>query len=200
MYPVCYTRRENVVQDVTELKEELKMQTQLSFAEKRILLAYRKFFEEAYVPSDTNTDIHVQTHKMCYFLNRINCGIVDAGFVWNTFGPFSVQLQEILKQIDDKKELLQEFYDNYKAEDLLDDDIIEGIDYLKEGLEITDNRGKSRQWIELLASLSFLAHSVLPTSDFDCINDELKVRKAAFVNDAENSKAWSILERLEIAY
>ena len=174
----------------------------LSSEEKRILSAYREFFGENYSPSAQNTDIHVQTHKMCYFLNRIHCDIIDTGYVWNTFGPFSVCLQETLKQIDQDKDLLEAFYDDntYSANNILDDNVLEGINKLRDGLQILNYKKESRHWIELLASLSFLAHSVLPVSEFDNINTELKARKNLFTNDDENQKAWSLLQELKVAY
>lgn len=173
----------------------------LSSEEKRILTAYREFFGEDYTPSDHNTDLHVQAHKMCYLLKRFNCNIVSTGYVWNTYGPFSIYLQEILKDLDQNVELLKTFYkDNYDPELVLDPDILSGIQKLRNGLEIIDNQNDSRHWVELLASLSFLASTVLPASDFKTINSELKARKTSYMDDAENRKAWSLLKGLSIAY
>ena len=177
------------------------MSERLLSVERRILTAYREFFNENYAPSqEQNTDIHVQAHKMCYLLSRINCDIVETGFVWNTFGPFSVRLQEILKQLDTKGDALQDFYQEYKPEDILDEDILEGIEKLKTGLKVSENKDNSRRWIELLASLSFLAHSELPTSGFSYIISELKERKPSYKSDTENRKAWELLESLGVAY
>jgi len=167
--------------------------------EKRILMAYREFFGEEYVPSQKqNTDIHVRVHKMCYLMSRIDCDIIDDGFVWNTFGPFSVDLQEVLKQVDTKRDALREFYQNYAPNDILDADILEGIDRLKNGLQVSSYKENSRYWVELLASIAFIAHSELPTSAFDYINAELKGRKSAYVCDAENKKAWILLNELGV--
>lgn len=167
--------------------------------EKRVLIAYREFFGEEYAPSQTqNTDIHVRAHKMCYLMSRIDCDIIDDGFVWNTFGPFSVDLQEVLKQVDSKHNALQNFYKNQTPNDILDADILEGIERLKNGLQVSSHKENSRHWVELLASLAFIAHSELPNSEFDYINAELKDRKSTYECDQENKEAWVLLNQLGV--
>lgn len=176
-----------------------------SSVEKRILIAFREFFGDNYCPSEEkNTDIHVQAQKMCYLMSRIDCDIVDDGFVWNTFGPFSVGLQKVLRQIDAKREKLSDFYSDFykdhESSDMLDSDILEGIERLRNGLDLSSHKEEPRKWIELLASLAFIAHSELPTSDFDYINEELKERKSVFECDKDNTEAWDLLNKLGVAY
>lgn len=168
--------------------------------EKRILVAFKAFFNENYLPSQINTDIHVKMHKMCYFLSRIDCDIINFGFVWNTFGPFSVALQEVLKSIDQKPEALQAFYRDCPPEAILDEDVLNGIEFLRSGLQLNDHKGNQREWIELLGSLSFIAHSELPTSSFEYINLVLKGRKSHFESDTENRMAWDQLIEIGVAY
>ena len=177
------------------------MAEMLSTEEKKIATAYRQLFGENYVPSlEHKTDNHVKAQKMCYLLSRINCDVVDVGFVWNTYGPFSVRLQDLLKRLDEKEAALCRFYENYDPKSILDDDVLEGVEKLKNKLEVKENAEDSRRWIELLASLSFLAHSELPTSDFTCIQTTLKRRKPAFSSDWENTKAWKLLETIGVAH
>lgn len=172
------------------------MTDRLLSVEKRVLAAYREFFGENYTPSQQNTDIHIRMHKMCYFLSRIDCDVIDAGFVWNTFGPFSVLLQDVLRRIDAKKDMLDVFYQHYEVDNVLDTDIVNGINKLKSGLKVSDHSENPRYWIELLASLAFISHSELLTSDFNRANKELKNRKSVYGCDDENKMAWNLLDEM----
>lgn len=176
------------------------MSTALFNIEKRILAAFKLFFNKDYAPSQSNTDEHIIVQKMCYFLSRIDCDITDSGFVWNTFGPFSVDIQRVLKLIDQKPDVLQTFYQKYDPSSILDDDVIDGISQLKTELKIDEHKEHLREWVELLGSLAFIAHSELPTSTFEYINLTLKERKPFFSSDEENKKAWTQLIKMNIAY
>lgn len=182
----------------------------LTFDERALLTAYRRFYGEKYPAKDgTNTDAHVQAQKMCFLLSLRGVNIGDFGYSWNYHGPYSAGLQSQLRALDQHADLVGEFYDSHLDESVFFSDSNEAgtlftvkqknlIDELSSSLKMPECGEEKRKWSELLGSITFLGSSVLPGADFTMINSELKKRKPQYNDNDYNYKAWTLLEKVGI--
>lgn len=184
--------------------------TKLTFDERALLTAYRRFYGENYPARDElNTDAHVQSQKMCFLLGLRGVSIGDFGYSWNYHGPYSAGLQSQLRALDQHADLVKIFYDSHQDEDLLfsDDNTVSAlftatqkslIDELAGSLKIIECGEEKRKWSELLGSITFLERSVLPGADFGMINNELQKRKPQYNDNDYNFSAWTLLKKAGI--
>lgn len=178
----------------------------LSFDERAILTAYKRFYGECYPAVDSsNTEAHVRAQKMSFLLSVGGVDIGEFGYSWNYYGPYSAGLQSKLRALDFHSKQVQDFYENNTNESLLfsDNDCPSAlfselqkmkIDKLSEKLKIKEGQNNKNDWPELLGSVAFLAKSVYPGTDFETVNERLKALKDKFCNDQENLSAWNTLQ------
>ena len=182
----------------------------LTFDERALLTAYRRFYGENYPAKDgANTDAHVQAQKMCFLLSLHGVSVGDFGYSWNYHGPYSAGLQSQLRALDQHADLVSEFYDAHQDECVLFSDSNEAdalftikqkslIDELSRSLKIPECGEEKRKWSELLGSITFLGRSVLPGADFSMVNSELQKRKPQYNDSNYNYSAWTLLEKIGI--
>lgn len=182
----------------------------LTFDERAILTAYRRFYGENYLAQEgTNTDTHIQAQKMCFLLSLRGVSIGDFGYSWNYHGPYSAGLQSQLRALDQHADLVSEFYDSYQDECVLFSDGNEAsalfttkqrdlIDELSRSLKVLECGEDKRKWSELLGSITFLGRYVFPGADFNMVNRELQKRKPQYSDNNYNYSAWTLLENIGI--
>jgi len=184
----------------------VNQQSYLSYYERLVLFIYRYFIGSDYkLDKDRNTrDQHIIIHKIFFILHKLGIDIGDYGFVWNMFGPYSVGLQYILKELDDKQTDISHYYDQFSDEtqnSLFNESALNTVQELKEKLQINSDRTISKQsWLELIGSLAYIGNDELPGESFQRINQELCSRKKQFCTNTENynQQAWQILQEYKL--
>lgn len=160
----------------------------LNYNEKKLLAAYEIFFGKQYEVCD-NPNIHTETQNMCYLLHVAGIEIRH-GYVWDHDGPYSAEVQLLMRSIDRNPLEVTKFYEKEKC--LEDERIIR----LKERLEI-DNK-PTEQWTEILGSMAYIARVILPGSNFDQVQERLIRENPSFSNIDNNRHAWKLLKRCMI--
>ena len=167
----------------------------LTFNQKTVLNLYNMFFGEAYprnLSSDAATKVHINAQKMCYLLKMDGIDVGDFSYSWNFHGPFSPGLLALLRGLDAHAEEVSAFYMDCDQPFTQEDQ--DRITSLISNLHLNTHNEDRSNWMELLGSLAFLSHSVLPGEDFTCISHELKCRKPQFSDDEMNLAAWNVLK------
>lgn len=175
----------------------------LSFNEQRFLELYRRFFKEPYpAAANNNQNAHVKGQKAVYMLMLKQVCVGDYGFVWQQYGPCSNALQEMMRELDNKPLMVEEFYHDFPQDDarttkkLYSDDPnserlfylkdAEKIDAVREELQLPkespelDPTGDTpvRRWMELLGSLAYISSTRLPGASEERIWQELQKAKS----------------------
>ena len=184
----------------------MNQQSYLSYNERLVLFIYRYFIGSDYKLDETldSRDQHIIIHKIFFILQKLGIDIGDYGFVWNLFGPYSVGLQYILKGLDNKKNNILQYYDQFSDEthkSLFDGSAMNVVQGLKEKLEMDSDRTINKQsWLELVGSLAYIGNDELPDESFERINQELCLRKKQYCVDTNhyNQQAWQILQEYRL--
>lgn len=173
----------------------------LSFDQKKILVAFERFFGnryETHTEEKGNTNMHVETQKMCYLLKVVGVEIGDFDYSWNFKGPFSPGLLVLLRSIDRKDADVLEFYEKTAEKEKFLSGYGMKIDELREKLEIDQHQEKNIQWVEILGSLTYISRAMLPGADFDTVNKRLMQEKREYCDENMNRHAWELLNRANL--
>lgn len=173
----------------------------LDFDQKKTLVAYERFYGNRYNTHSeeiNNTEIHVETQKMCYLLKVAGVEIGDFDYSWNFKGPFSPGLLALLRSIDRKDSDVLEFYEETSDKERFLSEQITKIDELREKLEIDAHQGQNVQWVEILGSLTYISRAMLPGATFEVVNRRLIQEKAEYCDENMNRHAWDLLNNANL--
>lgn len=185
---------------MSEKKQKLSVQEEI------ILAIYRLLYD---VPYDCKPDlddkkmnpVHINAQKADFFFSKLMLPVGDYGFSWNNRGPYSALLQSDLHSLDEKQELINNYYRNWdtdKEAKLNDLFTLWQINKAKWAAEAVRDVVKGNNGGELLGSLLFISTTVLPGCEFAQVNQELQRRKEIFPCIEDNLKAWKSLQRLNL--
>ena len=173
----------------------------LTFNQRTVVDLYSQFYESSY-PDQLNqgdvTRVHINAQKMCYLLKKIGINVGDYSYSWNFHGPFSPGLLVLLHSLDAQKESVRSYCEGTEHPAAFSNDDQEKITSLIQKLHLKEHNSDRSNWMELLGSLAFLSHSVLPGEDFTNVVRVLKSRKPQFDDDVQNQEAWEVLKRAEL--
>lgn len=144
---------------------------------------YRKVYDE---PFDYNKlDNRIKLQKAVYLLENIGVHVGDYSFSWNTYGPYSLELDRDAYICNANKEQEVKF-----------------SDYAEKGLKkIKSYAGQNGEyscvyWMECIASLLYLK-KVFRYKESNLIL-ELQIRKSYLSDEMTNKRALSILKEIEV--
>ena len=172
----------------------------LSYDQKKTLVAYEHFFGNRYRTSSKesgNTDMHVETQKMCYLLKIAGVDIGDFDYSWNFKGPFSPGLLVLLRTMDRDGTAVSTFYEDSSKEEFLLD-CADKVDNLRKVLEIDKHQDKLVQWVEILGSLVYISRAILPGTDFEEVNQRFVAEKSEYCHKETNLHAWTLLNKANL--
>lgn len=177
----------------------------LEVQEEVILALYQMFYDKPYdctPPLEGGINrIHVNAQKASYIFSEMMVPTGGYGFCWNHLGPYSEQLQNHLRVLDGKPELVGEYYDqfNQNREEKLNDLFTRGqIQKIKRTAAVMKEVVNDEVGGELVGSLLYISRTVLPGREFDKVNFELQKRKDYFSDDSINKQAWKALAELDL--
>lgn len=190
----------------------------LSFQEQRFLVLYRKFYGSNYPAlTEDNTNAHVKAQKMCYLLSLKNVDVGKSGFVWDKYGPYSENIQNLVRELDKKGDEVRAFYERYPDDDVSNELFFsdqpskeslfrkcdgEKIEKMRQELGIQaddDKRDENddtpvRRWTELLGTIVYISQSMLPGADKEQLDNKLVRIKKKYRDDYDlREKAFRIL-------
>lgn len=194
----------------------------LSFADRQFLILYRRFYGKRY-PGDISvpphadnmssmTPSHIRGEKMGYILKLIQLSIGGYNYTWNYHGPYSPGLLAQLRELDEKKEEIKNFYDENLPDNVVftDDnnsqslfwaDDRQRIDDLLARLDLPKDEQAAGEKMELLGSIAYISLNVLPGASFERIVAELMARKSKYAKVEmlpQIKNAWKTLQDLEL--
>lgn len=175
--------------------------TTLNYNQKKILTAYEIFFGsryQTYPGAVNNTETHTATQEMCFLLKISGIEIGDFQYSWNLRGPFSPGLLALMRSMDRNSEVVIDFYENETTKEEFSPDQVMKIDGLREILEIDEYRNQCVRWVEILGSLTYIARTMLPGSDFETVNQRFIQEKPEYSETSENQHAWNILNKARL--
>ena len=184
----------------------------LLYEEKRLLTLYRQMLRKEYdvnnkLKYENNDELknRVEMQQAIYLIDKL-MWTDQYGFVWNTYGPKSMGIEENLNLLDNKEHLIKDFY-------LLFDNNIYSQDTIKK-LKNLYNYSKIRELekftkltsdildtdkgLEILADLTFITSTIIPGASFDIANRELQKVRPIFNNKDLNKYAFRCLEACEL--
>lgn len=173
----------------------------LTFNQRTVVDLYSQFYEVSYPEhfhQQDATQVHINAQKMCYLLKKGGIEIGDYSYSWNFHGPFSPRLLSLLHSLDEQEETVRRYCDSSDHSAIFSQDEQEKISTLIQKLHLREHTDDRSNWMELLGSLTFLSHSVLPGEDFLIIAKELKERKPQFNDDVMNQEAWDVLKSADL--
>ena len=144
---------------------------------------FQEVFERPYSPSDTDDKIMIQ--KNTYLLERLGLDMGDFWFMWDAFGPYSLELKNVISdEMKDGEDRIV-FSEFAKAQ-------IKSVqDILKKGHEVKQD---PRDWLEIICSLHFLKNYVIAGGD---VVSELEKRKPRFSDRTITSCALNIVNIID---
>lgn len=169
----------------------------LTFNQRTVVDLYSQFYESSYPEQLSQGDVtrvHINAQKMCYLLKKIGINVGDYSYSWNFHGPFSPGLSVLLHSLDAQEENVQNYCDGREHPAIFSNDDQQKIASLIQNLRLKEHDCDRSKWMELLGSLAFISHSVLPGEDFANVEKVLKSRKPQFADDAQNREAWEVLK------
>ena len=184
----------------------------LLYEEKRLLTLYRQMLRKEYdvnnkLKYENNDELknRVEMQQAIYLIDKL-MWTDQYGFVWNTYGPKSMGIEENLNLLDNKEHLIKDFY-------LLFDNNIYSQDTIKK-LKNLYNYSKIRELekftkltsdildtdkgLEIIADLTFITSTIIPGASFDIANRELQKVRPIFNNKDLNKYAFRCLEACEL--
>ena len=166
--------------------------TNLSYDQRFLLSAYRKFFGERYEKGCSQ-----KAMQMMYLFQLVG---IDAGqfhFSWNEF-PYSPGLLAFLLKLEGKKSDIDLFYDIVERKDNIINMVLSQIVELRSALEIASHSTNLEVWVILLASLAYMSRSILPGMEYQKLSKELANRVSISYSDVEIRKAWDDLYKARL--
>lgn len=184
----------------------LKKGAKLEVHEEVILALYEMLYGKQYdcIPTHSENGVnlnHVNAQKASYIFSEMMVPTGDYGFCWNHIGPYSEQLQNHLRALDRKPELVKEYYNQFDQnyEEKLNELFTRGqIQKIKRTAAAMKEIVNNETGGELLGSLLYISRTVLPGREFDKVNSELQKRKSYFSNNSVNEEAWKALGELDL--
>lgn len=173
----------------------------LTFNQRTVVDLYPQFYDSSYpehISQGDVTRVHINAQKMCYLLKKIGIDVGNYSYSWNFHGPFSPGLLVLLHSLDAQEEDVQNYCDNSEHPAVFSNDEQEKVTSLIQNLHLVEHGDDRSSWMELLGSLAFLSHSVLPGEDFANVVKELKIRKPQFNDDDINREAWNVLKNANL--
>ena len=184
----------------------------LLYEEKRLLTLYRQMLRKEYdvnnkLKYENNDELknRVEMQQAIYLIDKL-LWTDQYGFVWDTYGPKSMGIEENLNLLDNKEHLIKDFY-------LLFDNNIYSQDTIKK-LKNLYNYSKIRELekftkltsdildtdkgLEIIADLTFITSTIIPGASFDIANRELQKVRPIFNNKDLNKYAFRCLEACEL--
>lgn len=192
----------------------------LSFSDREFLTLYKRFYGTRYpgdttAPSSENnigsmTPSHVRGEKLGYILDLCQLSIGGYSYTWNYHGPYSPGLLAQLRELDEKQNEINSFYDQNLPDSVIfsDDrnpqslfwaDDQQRIDKLLDTLDLPKDEGEAGEKMELLGSLAYISLNVIPGAPYDEVIEELIVRKPKYAAEGMKSKielAWDTFQKL----
>lgn len=170
-----------------------------------ILSLYRLLYEEDYdcthEKKGSVNPVHLNAQKAEYIFSELMIPVGEYGFCWNHYGPYSEELQNRLHALDQKKELVKDYYDHFHGNE---NEYLHSLfssgqtQRIKNASDALRELAQSRDGSELLGSLIYLGRTVLPGREFESVNSQLRLRKEHFTDDSFNKKAWDKLAALKL--
>ena len=181
-------------------------QKKLSVQEEVILALYRMLYGKPYdchpaIGEDGINAVHVNAQKASFLFSEMMVPAGNYGFCWNHRGPYSERLQGDLRLLDQKEDLIRQYYSEF------DENPQEKLDALfncgqQEKIERASDAAREivreEKGGELLGSLLYIGRTVLPGRSFEQVNDELQLRKEYFDNPEQSKRAWRALQELDL--
>ena len=190
----------------------MKDKKELLFEEKRLLFLYRQMLKKEYDINNKNKyennnelQNHVEMQKAIYL--AYNLLWTDMyGFIWDTYGPKSIELEENINKLDNKKEEILKYYNSLDDNIYSDDTIRKLKEYydssnvyqLEQFTKLVSDIISEEKGIELLADLRFIAYSQIPGAKFEIANKELQRLRPVFNNVELNKFAFKCLEQYDL--
>lgn len=144
---------------------------------------FQEVFGRPYSP--TNQDDRVMIQKNTYLLEKLGLELGDFWFLWDTFGPYSLELRNAVSdEVTKENEPIQ--YSDFAKEQI---NSIKCIIQL--GQSIAQN---PRDWLEVVCSLHYLKNYIIAEGD---VISELERRKPHFSNRSVTSKALDIVNTID---
>ena len=178
----------------------------LNVHEEVILALYQLLYDEPYdcnpvLDAGEPNPIHVKAQKADFIFSELRIPVGDYGFSWNHHGPYSELLQNHLRELDHKPELVQSYYTDFQSNrEIMLAKLFTTVQKKKieEASSLMKEVAKTDWGGELLGSLLYISRSILPGRGFNELNMELKRRKSYFSNDDDNYRAWENLVKLNL--
>ena len=164
--------------------------TSLSYDQRFLLSAYRKFFGERYEKGCSQ-----KAMQMMYLFQLVGIDVGRFHFSWNE-APYSPGLLAFLLKLEGKKSDIDLFYDIVERKDNIINMVLSQIVELRSVLEIASHSTNLEVWVILLASLAYMSRSVLPGIGFDELSKELSKRICVSCTDTDMRKAWDDLYKV----
>ena len=161
------------------------MHSNLLFQEELFLCLYRRFFGHTYDCYDSKTEKHGYVQKwingqnMMYFFSCLGVP-VNHGFSWNTFGPSSGTLRIMMRELDEKKGAVRNWYYDEQKEtlsELIGEDLVRTVDNACVTMHEMVNIPYGT---ELMADMLYLSTNVMKNYGFESVLAELRRRKKSF--------------------
>ena len=184
----------------------------LLYEEKRLLTLYRQMLRKEYdvnnkLKYENNDELknRIEMQQAIYLIDKL-LWTDQYGFVWDTYGPKSMGIEGKLNILDDKENLIKDFYllfDN----NIYSQDTIKKLKYLYDYSKIrelerftklTSDILDTDKGLEILADLTFITSTIIPRASFNIANRELQKLRPIFNNNDLNKYAFRCLEACEL--
>lgn len=184
----------------------------LLYEEKRILALYRQMLRKEYnVDNDkkyeNNNELqnHVEMQKAIYLAYKL-LWIEQYGFIFDTYGPKSNELELIIKKLENKKNEIKKYYslfdNNIYSYDTLQklNDFCEQTKIMKleKFTKLVYDIINEPYGIELLADLCYIASTQIPGAHFEIANRQLQIVRPVFNNKELNKFVYRCLEEYDL--
>ena len=182
------------------------------YEEKRLLTLYRQILRKEYdvnnkAKYENNNELktHIEMQHAIYLAYSL-LWTDEYGFIWDTYGPKSVGIDEELSILDKKEKIVNNFYlsfdDNIYSQDTIKK-LKEFYDYSKlkqldKFTKLTSDILDTDKGLELLADLTFITSKIIPRASFDIANKELQKIRPLFDNKELNKYAFHCLDACEL--
>jgi len=184
----------------------------LLYEEKRLLTLYRQMLRKEYdvnnkAKYENNDELknRVEMQQAIYLIDKL-MWTDQYEFLWDTYGPKSMRIEENLNLLDNKEHLIKDFYllfDN----NIYSQDTIKKLKYLynyskirelERFTKLTSDILDTDKGLEILADLTFINSKIIPRASFNIANRELQKLRPIFNNNDLNKYAFRCLEACEL--
>lgn len=132
-----------------------------------------------------NPEHRISIQKNTYLLEKLGLDMGDFWFLWDSYGPFSLELRSVIVgELDSPDEDIS--YSQFAKNQI-------------ESMRLILDKGKAleqepRQWLEIICSLHYLKNYVVANGD---VISTMIERKPHFNNDVVNATAFAIVNTID---